>query len=410
LRPFTLSVKVRLALMCGGLFLLSGTVLLGVNYLLVRATFPAAGAGAGVASGGPSEDLAGHTTGARLVGSAPEAGTVTVLKAVTDFRDEALDTLLAQSGFTLAGTLLLALVLGWITANRVLRPVHAVVEAARRLCADNLDQRIRLPGPRDELTELADTFDEMLDRLSASFDSQRRFVANASHELRTPLAAQRTLVEVAMARPAVDPAVHELGTRLLTMNVRLEALIEGLLVLARSDRGLAAREPVDFVDVVDAVGRTQRAAAERAGVDFRTTTEPAAETNAVVPGDRVLLERMVANLVDNAIKYNHRGGTVRLSTSAAVGQQVLWVYNTGPQVPAAETAGLFEPFRQIRRGRGVAEHGVGLGLSIVASIVRAHGGSVTAAPRPGGGLEVVVRLPVSPGSVGELAGEAELAE
>jgi signal transduction histidine kinase len=292
-------------------------------------------------------------------------------------------------------------------AGRALRPVQAVVATARRLGADNLRARIRLAGPRDELTELADTFDEMLDRLAAAFDSQRRFVAHASHELRTPLAAQRTLVEVAMARPGAERTVHDLGERLLAMNARIEALIEGLLVLARSDRGLALRQVVCLEEVVDAVLDAQRPLAARAGVELRWERPgehpgpvPAEPLTRLVRGDRVLLERMVSNIVDNAIKYNHRGGTVWVRHG---GRLALSVTNTGPEVPPAAMPELFEPFtragrgrdgRESRAGREPGARGAGLGLSIVASVARAHGGWVGATPRPGGGLELTVSLPV----------------
>ncbi|CAI7973738.1 MULTISPECIES: HAMP domain-containing sensor histidine kinase [unclassified Parafrankia] len=395
-----MSVRIRLALMCGGLFLLSGVVLLAVNYLLVRSALPPAAAPAAhvfegtVTMPGQSGPGLPGTVG---TGSGPETGVLTVVRAVRNYRGGVLNTLLVQSGVAIGATLILALLLGWVVADRTLRPVQAVVATARRLGADNLDARIRLRGPRDELTELADTFDEMLDRLAASFDSQRRFVANASHELRTPLAAQRTLVEVAMGRPGAEPALRELGTRLLTMNVRIEALIEGLLVLARSDRGLAVRQVVCLDEVVETVVDTHRAVAAEAGVDLRwerTGHDRSARPPDLVWGDRVLLERMVSNLVDNAIKYNRRGGTVWVRDGR---DPVLWVANTGPPVPSSSAVDLFEPFSQAGRGsRGAepgAQPGAGLGLSIVASIVRAHGGSVRAVSRPEGGLEMAVFLP-----------------
>ncbi|MCK9899078.1 two-component sensor histidine kinase [Parafrankia colletiae] len=401
-----MSVRVRLALMCGGLFLLSGVVLLAVNYVLVRAALPAATASAELSvsgtvsmpgTAGPPPHVAG------MPAPGPETGALTVVRAVRSYRGDVLNALLVQSGVAIGATLVLALLLGWLVADRTLRPVHAVVSTARRLGADNLDARIRLRGPRDELTELADTFDEMLDRLAAAFDSQRRFVANASHELRTPLAAQRTLVEVAMGRPGAEPALRELGTRLLTMNVRIEALIEGLLVLARSDRGLAARQSVHLGEVVEAVIDAHRPAADQAGVELRwdsagwshTCWDGAARPSDAgwgdrVLGDRLLLERMLSNLVDNAIKYNRRGGTVWVREG---GSPVLCVANTGPPVPLSSTVDLFEPFSRGGRGGQGPEPGAGLGLSIVASIVRAHGGTVQAASRPEGGLEMIVSLP-----------------
>ncbi|WP_329100758.1 HAMP domain-containing histidine kinase [Micromonospora sp. NBC_01699] len=353
------------------MFVLSATVLLAINYLLVRAALPPA-----VAEGAET----GHSGPTSIVRPI-EADTV------AEYRIDVLNTLLAQSSVTLSITLLLALLVGWIVASRMLRPVRAMAATARRLSADNLDQRIRMQGPRDELTDLADTFDKMLDRLSASFDSQRRFVANASHELRTPLAAQRTLVEVALGRDTSDPSVRDLCGRLLAMNVRIESMIEGLLVLARSDRGLDVQEPVRLDQVAASVIDAQRGPAARAGLRIHSELTPQ-----LVDGERVLLERLVNNLVDNAIKYNHPGGQVWLRVG---GGTALRVGNTGPTVPVTSTSELFEPFRQLRRGRDGSGHGVGLGLSIVASIASAHRGSVHADPRDGGGLDVVVRLPRS---------------
>ncbi|WP_431896231.1 sensor histidine kinase [Micromonospora haikouensis] len=365
-------MKGHLVLMCGGIFLLSAVVLLTINYILFRAALPA------VASG--RIDTAGPTP----------TSMVRPLNAETaaEYRVDVLDTLLVQSGVTLAITLLLALLVGWIVASRMLRPVRVMAEAARQFSAENLDQRIRMRGHRDELTDLADTFDEMLDRLSDSFDSQRRFVANASHELRTPLAAQRTLVEVALARRSTDPDVRGLCSRLLAMNVRIESLIEGLLVLARSDRGLDHRTPVRLDEVAAGVIAAHRARANQHGLIIHADLTPQ-----VVNGDRVLLERLVINLVDNAIKYNHPGGQVWVRVGSP--GPVLRVDNTGPVVPVDQAGALFEPFRQLRRGRDSADHGVGLGLSIVASIARAHRGSVRAQPRPTGGLVVLFDVPGS---------------
>jgi signal transduction histidine kinase len=244
-----------------------------------------------------------------------------------------------------------------------------------------------MDGPRDELTELADTFDAMLDRLAASFDAQRRFVANASHELRTPLAAQRTMVEVAMARPG-GAAIHELGGRLLTMNVRIEALIEGMLMLARSDRGLDAKQAVRLDALTQKVVATHRPNAERREIELHWVLMPR-----TVEGDPVLLEQMVTNLVENAINYNRPGGEVWVRVHR---QPALQVTNTGPVVPAESVPLLFEPFRQLRLAPSRADRGVGLGLSIVASIARAHAGRAQARPQEGGGLDVSVTLPEDP--------------
>ncbi|MFI6101695.1 sensor histidine kinase [Lentzea sp. NPDC051213] len=371
-----MSVKLRLALLCGGLFLLGGAILLTTNYLLVRNALP----DTTEAPPGQSAD-AGLT--APTPGSAPVAGS-----SGTDlslYRQEVLQTLVVQSGVALAVMAVVALALGWFAAVRMLRPVQEVVATAQRLEADSLHERIRMPGPRDELTELADTFDGMLDRLAASFDSQKRFVANASHELRTPLATQRTMIEIAMTRRNAGPDLRNLCERLLVMNVRTESLIEGLLLLARSDRGLEHEEPVRLDEVARGVVDSRRHVAALAGVRLESALSPQ-----VVSGDPVLLERLVVNLVDNAITYNHRGGLVSITTG---GESALDVHNTGPEVPAAAVGGLFEPFRQLREQRTGPGRGVGLGLSIVASIAKAHGGSVRAVPRRGGGLEMAFSVP-----------------
>ncbi len=378
------SVKARLALLCGALFLLSGAVMLCVNYLLVRAKLPAVPDATAPPPGTPvTGGTSVQVSGTPAADGAAHSGVVS--DGIAQYRASVLSTLLVESGVTIAVTLVLALALGWLVANRVLRPVRQVASTARKLSADSLDQRIRMDGPRDELTELADTFDEMLDRLAASFDSQRRFVANASHELRTPLAAQRTLVEVARARPGTGPSTRELCDRLLQTNIRVESLIQGLLVLARSDRGLDTRHPMRLDEVVTAILDGERPRAAAAGITLRSAVTPR-----TVHGDQVLIEQLVTNLVDNALKYNHPGGEVTVSVGA---EPALRVVNTGPSVPAGSAAGLFEPFRQLRRTPSGAGRGAGLGLSIVASIARAHGGSARAEPRPGGGLEITLSLP-----------------
>jgi signal transduction histidine kinase len=374
-----LSVKARTALLCGGLFLVGGITLLCINFFLVRSALPTDVA----VSGDRTTIEEPIVPGAAPPTGAPPTAGAGMLKS---YRQQVLNTLLTKSSLALIPTLGLELALGWVVARRLLRPVHEVTATALRLSADSLDQRIGLEGPPDELTELADTFDAMLDRLATSFDSQRRFVANASHELRTPLAAQRTMIEVAMNRPTADAQIHGLGERLLARNERIESLIEGMLVLARSDRGLDTKHPVRLDHVVATVVDASRPSAERLGITLHTTLVPR-----TVHGDLVLLEQLATNLVDNAIKYNRAGGEVWI----AVGDQpTLVVGNTGPMVPEAAVAELFEPFRRLRRGPSRADRGVGLGLSIVASIARAHAGSARATPRPGGGLDLAVRLPL----------------
>jgi signal transduction histidine kinase len=373
------SLKARLTMFYGGLFLLSGTVLLAINYGLVRANLPPVRYPEAT-SVVPDVDGSVEVTAP----VAPGTTTGSVQFGIVEYRSSVLNTLLVQSVVAIVLTSVLALALGWVAARRVLRPVHDITATAKRLSADTLGaRRLAMTGPRDELTELADTFDEMLDRLAASFDSQRRFVANASHELRTPLAAQRTLVEVAMAAPNADPALRQLGDRLLILNGRSEQLIDGLLVLARSDRGLPLQLEVRLDSIVREVLNQQRA--EAADISIHADLAPR-----TVVGDRVLLERLVTNLVQNAIRHNVRGGQVWLRVADS---PALEVRNTGPVVPNAEVPGLFEPFRRLGGDRTGSQRGVGLGLSIVASVVKAHGGAVHAMSPAEGGLTVTVTLP-----------------
>ncbi|HVW44921.1 MAG TPA: ATP-binding protein [Amycolatopsis sp.] len=385
-----LSLRARFSLLYGGLFLLAGAILLLVNWLLVARYLPDA-----------STYVSNVDNGGAVSGSV-SGGAGTLVTSIQDYRSSAVQTLLTVSGLALLLTGALAALFGWLMAGRVLQPVHAITVTARRLEAGNLDRRINLHGPPGELKELADTFDGMLDRLASAFDSQRRFVANASHELRTPLAVQRTLLDVALAEENVSPDLVRLGKNLLLMNERSELIIEGLLVLARSDRGLAASAPVRLDDVADLVLDSMSGLA--AEHDVTLHREPAPRT---VRGDRVLLERLVTNLVHNAILYNEPGGRVEVRVAAA---PALTVENTGSVVPAESLPGLFEPFRRLAADRTANSGGAGLGLSIVRSIATAHGGSVRAEPRPTGGLRVTVELPDAPqdvesGSGGPVSGK-----
>lgn len=274
--------------------------------------------------------------------------------------------------------------LGRIAARRWLH--HSLVPMAdivRRLGPQNLGQRIHHRGPRDEVRALADTLDEMLDRMATGYEGQRRFAANASHELRTPLAVQRTLVEVAVVTGEQD--MSRLAAQLLVVNERNERLIEGLLVLAESDRGLPGTEPVRL-DLL--AGEVLDRFAEQAGEHEVTLARDLAERT--VAGDPVLLERLVSNLVRNAITYNEPGGTVDVTVG---GEPALTVQNTGQRVPAEAVPALFEPFRRLTAERVNHHGGAGLGLSIVRSIVAAHDGTVSASPGKRGGLTVTVHLP-----------------
>jgi signal transduction histidine kinase len=367
--PSRVSVRLRLTVLYGLLFFMAGALLLFVTYLLVGQildqVFPK-----GYIIYTPSGTLD------------PE-----VLKELT------MRQLVGRSLVALAGVGIIALALGYFVADRALSPLQRVTTTARRLSESTLHERIALEGPDDEIKELADTFDAMLERLGQAFDSQRRFVANASHELRTPLAINRTLLEVALGDPEASDDLRTVGRTLLATNARHERLIEGLLLLARSERELTARTPVDLAEVAVAVLENS---ARRAADREHEITVHQELTPGTTLGDPVLLEHLVSNLVDNAVKHNAEGGEVWVRTGILEGLAAVQVENTGPVVPAYEVERLFEPFRRLNSDRVESAKGAGLGLSIVRSVVLAHRGSVHAAPRHGGGLIVTVRLPLGP--------------
>jgi signal transduction histidine kinase len=273
-----------------------------------------------------------------------------------------------------------------VVARVVLRPLRELATTVEEMGPQNLGQRIRWSGPQDELRDLADSVDDMLNRVAIGFEGQRRFAANASHELRTPLAVQRTLVEVAMTTSGgTDPDLNRLGAQLLLVNERNERLIEGLLVLAESDRGLVGTTSVHLDELVGAALINYAELAAEHGVDLRRGLAPR-----VVPGDPILLERLISNLLHNAIKYNEPGGWVEIVVADA---PALLVHNTGHQLPAEAIPALFEPFRRRVADRTNHRDGAGLGLAIARSIVTAHDGTITAEPGTQGGLRVNVTLP-----------------
>jgi signal transduction histidine kinase len=281
----------------------------------------------------------------------------------------------------------------WLAAGWMLRPLAATAHTVRRLGPHNLGQRIRLVSGPDPFKELADAIDDALDRLAAGYESQRRFAANASHELRTPLAVQRLLTEVAMEAPEAGDDLRKLGAQLLRTNERNENLIEGLLVLAESDRGLPGKVPLRL----DELAATVLDAHEELAAEHEVTLRRKL-AGTWAPGDPVLLERLITNLVSNAIKYNEPGGWVEVEVTGEPAGPALIVRNTGPHVPAEMVPILFEPFRRLGADRVRGRGGVGLGLAIVRSIVIAHEGTVRIKPRTGGGLELEVGLPGGPAS------------
>ncbi|MEU8287855.1 HAMP domain-containing sensor histidine kinase [Micromonospora sp. NPDC048905] len=272
----------------------------------------------------------------------------------------------------------------WFGAMWCLRPVRDLAGPIAHVGPQNLGHRIR-PRGRDELARLSRAIDEMMERISAGYEGQRRFAANASHELRTPLAVQRTLIEVGMAQALSGEQLELLTAQLLETNERNERLIEGLLALSESDQGLRSRIPQRLDAIVEAVLAGYQDRAREAAVTIDTHLAPR-----IVVGERVLLERLVSNLVENGIKYNRRGGSLTVAVS---GVPALSVVNTGQPVPAEAVAGLFEPFRRLTRDRTAQGGGAGLGLAIARSITQAHDGIIAARPAERGGLRVDVQLP-----------------
>jgi signal transduction histidine kinase len=307
---------------------------------------------------------------------------------------DALDEVALQYVIAFAGVLLAAAALGWLVAGRVLAPLKRISGTARRVSEERLGERIPVEGPDDELRELGETLNSMLDRLEASFDAQRRFVANASHELRSPLTVIRSEAEVALANPEPDVAeLRAMAEAVVQASRRTEALLASLLILARSQRGLLRSEPVDLAKAVGAAAETAEDAAASERVRLAADLAPA-----WVEGDAALLERLAANLLENAVRYNRPGGFVNVSTREDADRAELRVENSGPPGGREAADRLAEPFERLSREADA--RGAGLGLSIVRAVSEAHGGSLDIEPREGGGLVVSVRLPRRPAKTG----------
>ncbi|MDT0568759.1 HAMP domain-containing sensor histidine kinase [Streptomyces sp. DSM 3412] len=390
LRP---TIRIRLTLLYGGMFLIAGILLLSIIYLLAAQAVNTGNAPLFKIVGGT--DISVTSEKCPAVAGSTNVRLADFNAAISDCidaqRQVALDTLLSRSLLALLGLAVIAFAFGYAMAGRVLAPLGRITRTARAVAGSDLSRRIELDGPDDELKELADTFDEMLERLQRAFTAQQRFVGNASHELRTPLAINRTLLEVHLSDPNAPTELQQLGKTLLATNERSEQLVEGLLLLARSDNQIVERKPVDLAEVASQAIDQVRSEADAKKVEIRGERAPA-----VVQGNGVLLERIALNLVQNAVRYNVQGpgGWVEVTTELQHGQALLVVTNTGPVVPAYEIDNLFEPFRRLRTERTGSDKGVGLGLSIVRSVARAHGGHIAARPREGGGLVMRVTLPV----------------
>jgi signal transduction histidine kinase len=425
------TVRLRLTLMYGCVFLVCGAGLLAVTYLLVSGSgssmlYVKSARGVGVIAtetaspgrveGGGSEASASEGSEAgggpglqptpRVHVQLPDGAQVTpspqqleelhkhgealMLQARSQHNAE-LNNLLGESGIALAIMAVVSMGLGWLLAGRVLRPLQTITGKARAISASNLHERLALAGPDDELRELGDTFDGLLARLDASFQSQRQFVANASHELRTPLTVERALLEVALADPDADVrSLRHACERVLASSEEQERLLEALLTLASSERGLERREPFDLSAVTAEVVSATGAEAERRGLRVDCAIDYAPTV-----GDPRLAERLVRNLIDNALRHNVPGGYVEIATTLRGGRATLSIANSGGAIPPREIERLLRPFERLG-GRTDHGEGHGLGLSIVQAIATAHGATLTAGAQTQGGLRVEVGLPAAP--------------
>ena len=377
----------RLTLLYAGLFLLLGTALLAVIYVLV-----ARGTTIQVSQAVPAPSQAIRQLRVQPGGVGAAAGPVR--DVVVQQHNADLARLLTISWVVLAVTTAGAGVLGWFAAGRVLRPLREITSTAQTISAGNLHERLALKGPNDEFKRLGDTLDDLLARLEGSFESQRRFVANASHELRTPLTLERTLLQVALADPnANEQTLRATCEELLTSQAEQERLLEALLTLTSSERGLDRCELVDLAAQAQAAIRQVDARAERHELALEATLAPA-----TTAGDARLIRRLIANLIDNAVDHNIDGGRVEIRTEGANGDALVVVANTGLEVPADQIDRLFEPFQRLDGTRSADDGHHGLGLSIVRAIAVAHNAELTAAAQAGGGLSVTVRFPRRPES------------
>jgi signal transduction histidine kinase len=384
------TVRMRLTALYGLLFLVSGVLLLALTYAIAATMLPWPGF------------LDRRLPATIQPPTIPVHLPVNVLSIIDNARARAAEAqaqviaqraadlhyFLVTSGIALAAMCLASVALGWWAAGRVLRPLRTMTERARHISEDNLRERLAITGPDDEMKDLADTLDGLFSRLEGAFEAQRRFVANASHELRTPLARARTLLEVAMDDPdATVTSMQATGRRVLAAGEQQERLIDALLVLARSQYGLDRRTPFDLAALA---GEVIEQVAADGTVTVETLLLPTPTT-----GDAPLVRRLLANLVDNAVRHNVSGGWVTVRTRTQAGRSMLLVANSGPVIAPDQMGELFEPFRRLHGERTPRSDGLGLGLSIVAAIAAAHRAGVTARPLPDGGLVVEISFPLA---------------
>ena len=421
------TVRFRLTLLYGGLFLLAGIALLAITYALVlHSTDGASGIGVisqsgttGVSGATASQfgttGVSGSTSAATPIaegttirptgaGAAYEAKSLgltasqanaVVIQLVQVAQSQAgsvLHQFLIQSAIALGIMAALSIGLGWLAAGRILRPVRTIIKATRQISASSLHERLSLGGPDDEIKELASTIDALLARLEATFQAQRQFIANASHELRSPLARQRVLSQVALADPeATVESLKRAHERVIASGDQQNRLIESLLVLARGQAGLSTRTPFDLTELVDAALASRAEEASRLGLTVESDLDPAP-----VDGSAQLAERLVANLLDNALRHNVPGGRIKVSTGTRQGRVVLTVINTGPLIPTEDAARLTQPFQRLGANRLThPPNGLGLGLAIVEAVANTHGATLELRPRLGGGLIAHVRFPAT---------------
>jgi signal transduction histidine kinase len=383
------TARLRLTLLYTGLFLVSGAAMLAITNILARTTglFSYAQPPSCTTVGGQRQCQGSqHLIFSRRQGELLHlTGQAAVLQAA-DLRH-----LLVLSAITLAIMTVASVALGWVVAGRVLRPLRTIITAARDISASNLHQRLAVAGPDDEFKRLGDTLDELFGRLAGAFEAQRHFVANASHELRTPLALEQTLLEVALRDPdASAETLRSTCEELLAAGGHQRRLIDGLLTLATSERGLDYREPFDLTDVTAEALLAARPEIDRRGLHAATMFSPAP-----VSGDPDLAGRLAANLIDNAVRHNVAGGQIEVSTGTSDGRAILTVANSGPLIPAAEVSRLLQPFQRLSTLRGHDDDGHGLGLSIVQAITAAHGATLDAHARAEGGLDIRVSFPAA---------------
>jgi signal transduction histidine kinase len=361
------TLRARMALLYSAVICASGVALLGVTQLLAPGLFQRDVHQAG-GPGQPGAALAGHPARVPLpVGSALFWNDVAVLAIMAA----------------------LSVTAGWLIAGRFVRPLRSIITTARDISASSLHRRLGVRGRGDEFTELGQTLDDLFGRLEASFEAQRNFVANASHELRTPLTAGRALLQVALGDP--EPTVETLRAtceELVELGNQQEGLISALLALASSQRGIGQLECLDLADIAGDVLLTRQEEAELRGIQLH-----AALGAAPVTADPNLAESLVANLLDNAIRHNHPGGQVQISTALTTAGTVVSVSNTGTIIPPDTLEELFQPFRRLGTERTRLGDGHGLGLAIVCAIVDTYGAALAARARPAGGLDIEVTFP-----------------